>query len=270
MINSFRENYKKQRDIEDLRFYRKKLCSVKQFVGEGKLFIDKKTTTFNSESVVVVVTREDEETYFLLCDYQISNGIKTGEIDEEFLLYEEFKIEGERPHFWINCSISYEDNNYSIFLDQSYSAFDYRLDFRPFEYPDDKRFSNKNFKLLCRIADYIDKDGGFYQNRQDIREFVITRFKNDPSPVRLLCSNKIEFLLINGKNPKDLLEHYIAIYVNENDEEYLRIFDKNSITSESWHRRDSLYFIIDQVLKKPFQYSFINVPFNTMDYLKIK
>ena len=267
-MNDFFQKYKNQKDKSDLYFYRGKLCSVKQFVGNGNIFINTETTTFNSISVEVIVTRENGKNYTLFCDNVISNGIKIGEIDEDFLLHEEFENE-ELSIFTTNCCIFKQNEDYIIKLDNAYNVGGW-WDFLPIEEPDDERFSNKSFKKLCRISDYIGKDGCFYKNISDNREFVITRFKNDISPVRLLCSQELDFQLSNGKNLKDLLEHYIAIYVNDNGQEFLRIFDVDNIMPQPWHRSTGILFIIEQVIKNPFQYSFVNLTFNEKNYLKIK
>lgn len=273
MNDNFRK-FGEQKDRADLDFYREKLCSVKQFVGNGDIYIVAETTTFNSTSVEVIVTRENGEIYTLFCDKVISNGIKIEYIDEGFLLYEGFENE-ELTRYITNCYIYKEEEDYIIGLDISWSGGWW--DFLPMEEHSDERFSNKSFKILCRIVDYIDEDGGFYQNIIDKREFVITRFKDDPSPVRLLCSDTLKNQLSNGKNPNDLLEHYIGIYVDDNGEEFLRIFDKknlklfdtNSKLSKAWQRRSGIFFIIEQVIKNPFKYSFVNASFNEMNYLRI-
>ena len=111
--------------------------------------------------------------------------------------------------------------------------------------------------------------GCFYQNKKDIREFVLTRFENDPSPVRILCSQELEFQLKNGKNPKDLLNHYIAVFKSNNGESYLRIFDATKIESKPWYKFSATLFIINEVMKNPYQYSFVNLKFNKTNYLKI-
>jgi len=269
-MNEESAKFWKNRDEKVLNFYKYKLCSVKQFVCDGNLYIDNESTNFNSKFVNVIITRDDGKTFTLKCDKAISNGIKTGEIDEDFLLHEEFEeFEGSTPYFNTYCCIFYKDKEYTIKFDIT-NNFCGPWDFLAIEDPDDDRFLNRSFKKLCSIEDYIGEDGNFYQNKTDNREFVITRHENDQSPVRLLCSQELEFQLSNGKNPKDLLEHYIGIYVNDNGEEFLRIFDANSKVHNHWYGSTGTLFIIDQVLKNPYKYSFINVSFNELNYLKIK
>jgi hypothetical protein len=265
----------------ELDFYRKKLCSVKQFVGNGKLVIDTETTTFNSKFVNIIITRENGKTYKLECDSAISNGIKTGQIDEDFLLYEDLdemifgetnndlNLHEKKQYFCTYCCIILENEKYIIKFDiENHHCGPW--DFLPIEEPDDDRFIKNNFKILCSISDYIGDNGNFYQNKTDKREFVVTRYQNDNSPVRLLCSQELEFQLSNGKNPKYLLDYYIGIYKNDDGEEFLRIFDNNHTISQPWYRLTGTYFIINQIIRNPYKYSFINVPFNQMNYIKIK
>jgi hypothetical protein len=272
MSKSILQKFAKKQDQKDLIFFRNRLCSVKQFVGDGDLYIVEETTTFNSNSTEVVVESSDGNTYRLYCDYYISNGIKMGEIDEDFLMEEELCMPDKytnKPFFKTNCCVFFENDNFVIKLDKAYDVASW-WDFCPIEEPDDERFHNKNFKILCRVIDYIGKDGGFYQNKSDKREFVVTRFEDDPSPVRILCSQELEFQLLNGKNPEDLLENYMSLFVSRNGDEFLRIFDTKSIKPESWHKRTGLLFIIKQVMKNPYKYSFYNLLFDRKNYYKIK
>jgi len=262
----------KKREREDLVFFRNRLCSVKQFVGEGNLYIDDESNIFSSKSVEVVVERTDGNTYRLRCDRFISNGIKIGYIDKDFLLDEELSVvnsSSEKPFYRTNCCVFYNNDKFVIKFDKGHDEGGW-WDFCPIEEPDDERFYNKNFKILCRVIDYIGEDGSFYQNKSDKREFVITRFEDDPSSVRILCSQELEFQLLNGKKPEDLLENYVSIFVNRNGEEFLRIFDTNSVKPQSWHKHTGILFIIEQVMKNPYQYSFVNVLFNKENYLRIK
>ena len=272
MDNKFEEFWEKVNQAEP-NFNNKKLCSVKQFVGDGEILIDKDTTTFNSKLVNVNVKKNNGKIYTLSCDYAVSNGIKTGRINEVFLMYEELSfIEFEddlKPYYDINCCVFYENKKYIIKFDIK-NLWCGPYGYLPIEEPDDIRFSSRNFKILCTIKDYIGENGNFYQNKIDLREFVITREENDRSPVRLLCSQELEFQLYNGKNPKDLLEHFIGIYKNDNGEEFLRIFDYNNLITEPWYRDTGMLFIINQIMKNPFKYSFINVTFDEINYLKIK
>ena len=61
-----------------------RLCSLKQFVGNGKLQINENTIQFSSKSVEVLVEKENGEKYKLFCDTFVSNGIKTEYINESF------------------------------------------------------------------------------------------------------------------------------------------------------------------------------------------
>jgi len=251
---------------QKLDFFNKKICSVKQFVGEGEIHIDNETTYYNSSLVKVIVKRNNGDVFTLKCDKAISNGIKTGAINEDFLMHEELDI--TKPYYITYCCIFYENENFTIKFDISnYDCGPW--DFLPIEYPDDNRFSNYRFKILCSVEDYIGMYGYFYQNKIDNREFVLTQSENDRNPIRLLCSQELEFQLLNGKNPKDLLKHFIGIYVNDNDEDFLRIFDISNFNTESWYRDTGVLFIIDQIMKNPFKYSFINIIFNDANYLKL-
>ena len=247
-----------------------RLCSLKQFVGNGKLQIDENTIQFSSKSVEVLVEMENGEKYKLFCDTFVSNGIKTEYINEEFLLNEELFFELNVPNYKTNCCVYYLNKKLVISFDKN--AFDLGedyYDFIPIIEPGDIRFENENFLILCSVTDYISSFGGFYQNKKDIREFVLTRFENDPSPVRILCSQELEFQLKNGKNPKDLLNHYIAVFKSNNGESYLRIFDATKIESKPWYKFSATLFIINEVMKNPYQYSFVNLKFNKTNYLKI-
>ena len=158
---------------------------------------------------------------------------------------EELFFELNVPNYKTNCCVYYLNKKLVISFDKN--AFDLGedyYDFFPIVYPDDIRFQNENFLILCSVSDYISSFGSFYQNKKDIREFVLTRFENDPSPVRILCSQELEFQLKNGKNPKDLLNHYIAIFKSNNGETYLRVFDTTKIESEPWYRFSATLFII--------------------------
>lgn len=272
MSKSVFEEIVKKREKEDLFFYKNRLCSVKQFVDGGELYIEEETTTFNSKSVEVIVERPDGNTFTLYCDYYVSNGIKMGDIDEEFLLEEELCLTDTYlniPVYRTNCCVFFEDDRFVIKLDKGYGVGGW-WDFCPIEEPDDERFQNKNFKILCKVSDYIGKEGSFYQNKSDKREFVVTRFEDDPSPVRILCSKELEFQLLNGKKKEDLLEHYISIFVSRNGDEYLRIFDTKSIKPQTWYKQTGILFIIQQVMRNPYQYSFYNLSFDTKKYIKIK
>ena len=271
-MKKFRDRMKKNQEKFDLYFIRNKLCSVKQFVGEGELYIDDASNIFSSKSVEVVINRTDGNSYRLYCDTYISNGIKIGDIDEDFLLFEELRVvdsSSKRPIYITNCCVFYENGELVIKFDKGCVEGGW-WDFYPFEGPNDDRFNNRNFKILCRVIDYIGDEGSFYQNKNDKREFVITRFEGDPSAVRILCSQDLEFQLLNGKNPKDLLENYISIFVNRNGDEYLRIFDTKSIKPQKWYKHTGILFIIQQVMRNPYQYSFYNLSFDKKKYLKIK
>jgi len=265
-MNEEIENFLERQKADVLNFYMRKLCSIKQFVGNGKISINKETTTFNSKSVMVNVIREDGETYVLESDYAVSNGIKTGDIDEDFLLHEEF-IRSEN-HFYANCCILIVDGKYIIKFDKK-SDFS-ELDFIPLEEQDVERFENPKFKILCLVNDIIGDEGSFYQKKDNGREFVIKRFDKDQDPIRLLCSNELKFQLSNGKDPRDLLDHYIGIFKDDNGKEYLRIFDKINITYQSYHKRDGLYFIINQIMKNPYKHSFLKISFDNKDYIRVK
>lgn len=247
-----------------------RLCSVKQFVGNGNIQIDRKTIHFSSKSVEVEVEMENGDVFRLYCDNFVSNGIKMLTIDEKFLLYEELEFESNIPFFKINCCVHCLDGNLLIKFDEN--AFEYGedcYDYYPTIEPDDERFSNLNFLILCSISDYIKNEGSFYQNKFDHREFVLIRFDNDPSPVRILCSQELEFQLRNGKNPKDLLNHFIGIYKSDYGERYLRIFDNSNIERQTWHRYTATLFIIQEVMENPYRYSFENVEFEEFNYIKI-
>ena len=84
-----------------------RLCSLKQFVGNGKLQINENTIQFSSKSVEVLVEKENGEKYKLFCDTFVSNGIKTEYINEEFLLYEELIFELNVPTYKTNCCVYY-------------------------------------------------------------------------------------------------------------------------------------------------------------------
>jgi hypothetical protein len=264
-MNDFWNRLTEERNKQDLYNYRNRLCSVKQFVGEGNIYIDEKTKIFSSKSVEVVVEKKNGEKYKLYCDQFVSNGIKIAEIDVNFLLYEELSFENNKPFYRNYCCIFFENERFIIKFDSKGFDVGGLWDYWPIEEPDDERFFNKKFKLLCKVKDYIGTQGSFYHSKNDLREFVITRFLNDPSPVRLLTSQELEFQLSNGKNPKDLLDYYISIYVNENGE-HLRIFDTRGIKSQSWHRDTAILFIISQVVKNPYKYSFVNIKFDLKNY----
>ena len=144
-----------------------RLCSLKQFVGNGKLQIDENTIQFSSKSVEVLVEKENGEKYKLFCDTFVSNGIKTEYINEEFLLYEELIFELNVPTYKTNCCVYYLNENLVITFDKN--AFDLGedyYDFFPIVYPDDIRFQNENFLILCSVSDYISSFGSFYQNKK--------------------------------------------------------------------------------------------------------
>jgi hypothetical protein len=268
-MSNLLEEYLKRKDIADLKFYRDKLCSVNQFVGDGDLYIDTETCTFNSKYVEIVLEKKDGEIIMLICDEVISNGIKLGDIDEEFILFEELYFDDSGlPKYNINCCVFFENGRYIIKLDKNYADGGW-WDYLPLEDPDDERFYNKRYKLLCKIEDYIANEGSLFQNIKNRREFVITRYIDDPSPVRILCSQELVFQLSNGKDPKDLLKHYIAIYVDETGHEYLRIFDSTSVESKRYHRRSAYLFIINQVMKNPYKYSFVDLSFEEINYKTI-
>ncbi len=99
-----------------------RLCSLKQFVGNGKLQINENTIQFSSKSVEVLVEKENGEKYRLFCDTFVSNGIKTEYINEEFLLYEELIFELNVPTYKTNCCVYYlneADLNYGMSLFES-------------------------------------------------------------------------------------------------------------------------------------------------------
>jgi hypothetical protein len=276
-FEKFRDRIRKNNDKKDLHFFRNRLCSLKQFVGEGELYIDVESNIFSSKSVEVLIQRKDGNTVRLSCDFYISNGIKIGEIDEDFLLAEELNTISpisNKLTYKTNCCVFYENGELIITSDRGYYGLDelskWQWDFHPIEEYDDNRFTNKNFKMLCRVIDYIGDEGSFYQNKNDKREFVITRFDGDTSAVRILCSHELEFQLLNGKKPEDLLENYISIFVNQNGEEFLRIFDTTNIKPEPWHKSTAILLIIRQVMKNPYQYSFVDILFKNENYHKIK
>ncbi len=48
-MKKFRDRMKKNQEKSDLYFIRNKLCSVKQFVGEGELYMDDASNIFSSK-----------------------------------------------------------------------------------------------------------------------------------------------------------------------------------------------------------------------------